>query len=99
MGPLGPLLMYMVFGLPNSAEQCIRRSSFGLVERGAEGGPGESDSAAMGRKSAGNRPILPINRPGAKMGREADRIGGDGKEIGRAQRRVERRTESAGFGR
>jgi hypothetical protein len=45
--------MYMVFGLPNSAEQCIRRSPFGLVERGAEGGLGESDSAATGQKSAG----------------------------------------------
>jgi hypothetical protein len=52
MGPLGPLLMYMVFGLPNSAEQCIRRSPFGPVERGAEGGLGESDSAATGQKSA-----------------------------------------------
>jgi hypothetical protein len=83
MGPLGPLLMYMVFGLSNSAEQCIRRSPFGPVERGAEGGPGESDSAATGRKSAGNRPILPINRSGAKTGRAADRIGGDGEEIGR----------------
>jgi hypothetical protein len=85
MGPLGPLLMYMVFGLPNSTEQCIRRSQFGPVERGAEGGPEESDSAATGRKSAGNRPILPINRSCAKTGRAADRIGGDGEEIGRTR--------------
>jgi hypothetical protein len=76
MGPLGPLLMYMAFGLPNSAKQSIRRSPFGPVERGAEGGLGEGDSTATGRKSAGNRPILPINRP-------ADRIGCDGEEIGR----------------
>jgi hypothetical protein len=75
--------MYMVFGLPNSAEQCIRRSPFGPVERGAEGGPGESDSAVTGQKSAGNRPILPINRSGVKTGRAADQIGGDGEEIGR----------------
>jgi hypothetical protein len=53
MSPLGPLLMYMTFGLPNSAEHSIRRSPFGPVERGAEGGPGEGDSAATGRKSAG----------------------------------------------
>jgi hypothetical protein len=53
MGPLYPLLMYMAFGLPNSAEQSIRRSPFGPVERGAEGGPGEGDSATTGRKSAG----------------------------------------------
>jgi hypothetical protein len=53
MSPLDPLLMYMTFGLPNSAEQAIRRSPFGLVERGAEGGPGEGDSAATGQKSAG----------------------------------------------
>jgi hypothetical protein len=36
MGPLDPLLIYMVFGLPNSAEKLIHRSSFGPVERGAE---------------------------------------------------------------
>jgi hypothetical protein len=53
MGPLYPLLMYMAFGLPNSAEQSIHRSPFGPVERGAEGGPGEGDSATTGRKSAG----------------------------------------------
>jgi hypothetical protein len=68
MGPLDPLLMYMTFGLPNSAEQSIHRSSFGPVERGAEGDPGEGDSAATGRKSAGNRPILPINRPAQRRG-------------------------------
>jgi hypothetical protein len=77
--------MYMVFGLPNSTEQCIRRSQFGPVERGAEGGPKESDSAATGRKSVGNRPILPINRSCAKTGRAADRIDGDGEEIGRTR--------------
>jgi hypothetical protein len=69
MGPLGPLLMYMAFGIPNSAEQSIRRSPFGPVEREAEGGPGEGDSAATGQKSAGNRPILPINRPAQRRGR------------------------------
>jgi hypothetical protein len=63
--------MYMVFGLPNSIEQCIHRSPFGPVKRGAEGGLGESDSAATGRNrpvSTGNRPI---NRPGAKTRRAA----------------------------
>jgi hypothetical protein len=68
MGPLGPLLMYMAFGLPNSTEQSIRRSPFGPVERGAEGGPGEGDSAATGQKSVGNRPILSVNRPAQRRG-------------------------------
>jgi hypothetical protein len=53
MGPLGPLLMYMVFGLPNSATKCILRSPFAPVERGAEAGPGGPKSAAAGRKSVG----------------------------------------------
>jgi hypothetical protein len=52
MSPLAPLLMYMVFGLPNSAEQWIHRSPFGPVEGGAEGGPGESESQASLQKSA-----------------------------------------------
>jgi hypothetical protein len=43
--------MYMVFGLPNSAEQWIHHSPFGLVERGAEGNPGESESPATLQKS------------------------------------------------
>jgi hypothetical protein len=82
--------MYMVFGLPNSTEQCIHRSPFDPIERGAKDGPGESDSAATGRKSAGNRPILPINRLGAKTGRAADRIGGDGEEIDRTRPVIDR---------
>jgi hypothetical protein len=68
MSPLGPLLMYMAFGLSNSVEQSIHHSPFGPVERGAEGGPGEGDSAATGRKSVGNRPILSINRPAQRRG-------------------------------
>jgi hypothetical protein len=53
MGPLGPLLMYKVFGLPNSAEQWILRSPFGLVESGGVAGPGGGKSAAAGRKPIG----------------------------------------------
>jgi hypothetical protein len=53
MGSLDPLLMYMVFGLPNSIEQWIRRSSFGPVERRVEGSLGESESSATLQKSIG----------------------------------------------
>jgi hypothetical protein len=48
MGPLGPLLMYMVFGLPNSAAEWFLRFPFGPVERGAEAGPGWPKSVAAG---------------------------------------------------
>jgi hypothetical protein len=40
MGPLDPLLMYIVFGLPNSVIECILCSPFARVERGGEAGPG-----------------------------------------------------------
>jgi hypothetical protein len=50
MGPLDPLLMYMIFGLPNSTEQWIHRFPFGPVERGAEGGPAESESSVALQK-------------------------------------------------
>jgi hypothetical protein len=53
MGPLDPLLMYMVFGLPNSVTKWILRSSFAPVERGAEAGSGGPKSAAAGQKSVG----------------------------------------------
>jgi hypothetical protein len=33
---MGPLLMYMVFGLPDSAEQWIYHSPFGPVESGGK---------------------------------------------------------------
>jgi hypothetical protein len=48
MGPLGPLLMYMVFGLPNSTEEWILHSPFGLVERGGEAGLGGGKSVVAG---------------------------------------------------
>jgi hypothetical protein len=50
MGPLVPLLMYMVFGLLNSATECIPRSPFSPVERGAEAGPGGLKSVEEGKK-------------------------------------------------
>jgi hypothetical protein len=53
MGPLGPLLMYMVFGLPNSATEYILHSPFALVERGAEASSGGPKSVAAGRKPTG----------------------------------------------
>jgi hypothetical protein len=53
MDPLGPLLMYMVFGLPNSTEQWILRSPFGPVESGGEAGPGGGKSVVAGQKSTG----------------------------------------------
>jgi hypothetical protein len=53
MGPLGPLLMYMVFGLPNSATEWILHSPFAPVERGAEADPGGPKSSAAGQKPAG----------------------------------------------
>jgi hypothetical protein len=53
MGPLGPLLMYMIFGLPNSAAECILRSPFAPIERGAEVGPGGPKSVEAGRKPTG----------------------------------------------
>jgi hypothetical protein len=53
MGSLGPLLMYMVFGLPNSAAEWILRSPFVSVERGAEAGPGGPKSAVAGQKPVG----------------------------------------------
>jgi hypothetical protein len=82
MGPLDPVQMYMVFGLPNSAEQWIRRFPFGSVERGAEGGSGESESSVTLQKLVGNRARQPINRPGATAIRAPNRIGGDGAKIG-----------------
>jgi hypothetical protein len=51
MDALGPLLMYMVFGLPNLTEQWIRHSPFDPVERGVEGGPGGSESPVTLQKS------------------------------------------------
>jgi hypothetical protein len=53
MGQLGPLLMYMVFGLPNSTTEWILHSPFAPAERGAEVGPGGPKLAAAGRKLAG----------------------------------------------
>jgi hypothetical protein len=53
MGPLDPLLMYMVFSLPNSTTEWIFRSPFAPVERGVEAGPRGLKSAAVGRKPAG----------------------------------------------
>jgi hypothetical protein len=53
MGPLGPLLMYMIFDLTNSVTKWILRSSFAPVERGAEAGSGGPKSAAAGQKSVG----------------------------------------------
>jgi hypothetical protein len=82
MGPLDPVQMYMVFSLPNSAEQWIRRFPFGPVERGAEGGPRESESSMTLQKLAGNRPRQPINRSGVTAIRASNRIGGDGAKIG-----------------
>jgi hypothetical protein len=55
MSPLDPLLMYMLFGLLNSAIEWILHFSFASVERGAEAGPGGSKSATAGRKPAGIR--------------------------------------------
>jgi hypothetical protein len=48
MGPLCPLLMHMVFGLPDLVEQWIHHSPFGSVESGGEAGPGGRKSAAAG---------------------------------------------------
>jgi hypothetical protein len=48
MGPLGPLLTYMVFGLPESAEQWSRRSPFHLVESRGEARLRGKKSAAGG---------------------------------------------------
>jgi hypothetical protein len=53
MGPLDPQLMYMVFGLPNLAIECILRSPFAPVERGAEASPRGLKSAEAGQKPAG----------------------------------------------
>jgi hypothetical protein len=53
MDPLGPLLMHMVFNLPNSATEWILRSPFASVERGAEVGSGGPKSVAVGQKPAG----------------------------------------------
>jgi hypothetical protein len=52
MGPLGPLLMYMVFGLPDSAEQWIHCSPFRPIESGGKADPGGRKSAAVGFKLA-----------------------------------------------
>jgi hypothetical protein len=48
MSPLGPLLTYMVFGLPDSAEKWSRRFPFGLIESGGEAGPRGEKSVATG---------------------------------------------------
>ncbi len=40
MSPFDPLLMYMVFGLPNSTTEWIFYSPFAPVERGAKAGLG-----------------------------------------------------------
>jgi hypothetical protein len=45
---LRPLLMYMVFGLPNSATECILHSPFAPIERAVETGPGEPKLVAAG---------------------------------------------------
>jgi hypothetical protein len=50
---MSPLLMYMVFGLPNSAEQWILRFPFGPVESVGEAGPGGGKSTAVGQKLVG----------------------------------------------
>jgi hypothetical protein len=56
MGPLGPLLMYMVFGLPNSATEWILRSPFAPVERGAEAGPGGPKGGGL--KTGRNQAVI-----------------------------------------
>jgi hypothetical protein len=48
MDLLGPLLMYMVFGLPNSTTECILHSPFAPVERGGEASLGDPKSAEAG---------------------------------------------------
>jgi hypothetical protein len=53
MGQLGPLLMYMLFGLPNSAIEWILRFPIALVERGVEARTRGQKSAAEGQKPAG----------------------------------------------
>jgi hypothetical protein len=54
MDSLGPLLMYMLFGLPNSATEWILHSPFAPVERGAEAGPGGPKSAAGSENRSGS---------------------------------------------
>jgi hypothetical protein len=81
MGPLSPLLMYMVFGLSNSAEQWILRSPFGPVESGGEASPrgGKSEAGGENRpESNGNRSAQPINRAGHDGGSAGEEIGGGG---------------------
>jgi hypothetical protein len=53
MGLFDPLLMYIVFGLSNSATEWIFRSSFAPVKSGAEAGLGGPKSTATGRKPLG----------------------------------------------
>jgi hypothetical protein len=48
MSPLGPLLMYTTFNLPNSATEWILHFSFAPIERGVKAGPGGPKSAAVG---------------------------------------------------
>jgi hypothetical protein len=45
---MGPLIMYMLFGLPDSAEQWIHCSLFGPVESGGEAGPRGRKSVVAG---------------------------------------------------
>jgi hypothetical protein len=78
MGPLGPLLMYVVFGLPDSTEQWSRHSPFGPVESGGEASPGGKKSARGGGEnrphSTGNQPTQPINQPGRDDGSAANSV-------------------------
>jgi hypothetical protein len=48
MCPLRSLLMYMVFGLPNSATEWILHSPFAPVKRGGEASPGGPKLAVVG---------------------------------------------------
>jgi hypothetical protein len=87
MNPLASLLIYMVFGLSNLAEQWIHHSPFGPIESGGEASPRGRKSTAEGGEnrldSTCNRSTEPINRSGRDDGSAAEEIGGGGVKIGR----------------
>jgi hypothetical protein len=89
MDSLGPLLMYMVFSLPNSVTECILRSPFAPVERGAEAGFERSEIGQFELKTGRNRVVIGgwADKPGGAWGWVGDQR--------KPRRRDEKRSDSA----
>jgi hypothetical protein len=101
MDPLGPLLIYMIFGLPYSAEQRIHHSLFDPVESRGEAGPGWKKSTATGSKLAAfswESTNSADKSAGHDGGLAAEEIGSCGVKIGRIRPRIGRARDGGSAG-